>query len=185
VIVVAYNPLWKNDFAEIRTRLAHALHGIQVNIEHVGSTAITGLAAKPIIDIDVVYQEAPVFDMIKTGLENVGYCHHGDQGLAGREVFKRKGTPYDDVLDNKAHHLYVCMYDNLQLRRHILFRDYLQKHEVARNFYMNLKYEIAAEANGDRKQYADIKEVKAGSFINYIVQLSAWENEELSIDAWL
>lgn len=174
-LIQPYRASWATDFLSIREKLISVLGDICVNIEHIGSTSVPGLAAKPIIDIDIVYNESSDFELIRLALEICGYYHNGNQDVEGREVFKRRSLT-DSVLDSVAHHLYVCRYDSTELQRHILFRDYLKTHPVARSFYQNLKYEIAGEANEDRKKYASIKEVKANSFINYIIQLSANEH---------
>ncbi len=150
-----------------------------VRIEHIGSTSVPGLAAKPIIDIDIIYKETSEFEYIKNRLESFGYYHNGNQDVEGREVFKRNGKTEDEILDKTAHHVYVCKYNCPELHRHILFRDYLKKHDVSRDFYSNLKYEIAAEAKNDGKVYAAVKEVKASPFINYIIESARIEHDTL------
>jgi GrpB-like predicted nucleotidyltransferase (UPF0157 family) len=175
MLIEQYNPEWVNQFAKIKEKLLIGLAEIKVNIEHIGGTSVPNLAAKPIIDIDIIYYESSDFEHIKKHLEWLGYFHNGCQGVEGREVFKRTGTNENVVLDKITHHLYVCKYDCGELKRHIFFRDYLKNHETARVFYQNLKYQIAAEANNDRKLYANIKEIKEGSFINYIIELSKLE----------
>jgi GrpB-like predicted nucleotidyltransferase (UPF0157 family) len=172
MLIIPYQAAWANHFEQIKKKLLGTLPNLAITVEHIGSTSVPLLAAKDIIDIDLIYKEDADFDQIKTKLENFGYSHKGNQDIEGREVFKRNGTKYDEVLDTIAHHLYVCKYDCGELQRHILFRDYLRKHDFARNFYQNLKYELAKEANNDRKVYANDKELKASSFINYIVELS-------------
>lgn len=176
MVIVQYNPDWVYQFEKIKEKLSKTLTGITVNIEHIGSTSIPNLAAKAIVDIDIIYNESPDFEHIKKNLEWLGYFHNGNQGVEGREVFKRNNASDDDVLDKIPHHLYVCKYNCVELQRHLLFRDYLRNNEVARNFYQNLKYQIAEEANNDRKIYASIKEIKANSFINYIIELSKLES---------
>ena len=178
MLIETYNPEWVNQFERIKEKLLSGLSDIDVNIEHVGSTSVPNLAAKPIIDIDIVYNKFADFEGIKKSLEWLGYFHNGNQDIEGREVFKRTRTNYDEILDRISHHLYVCKNDCAELQRHILFRDYLRKHEVARNFYQNLKYQIAEEANNDRKRYAAIKELKANAFINYIIELSKIAHDE-------
>ena len=177
MLIENYNPEWVNQFEKIKEKLLIGLVGIDINIEHVGSTSVPNLAAKPIIDIDIVYYESTDFETIKKNLEGLEYFHNGNQDVEGREVFKRTGKNESEVLDKIPHHLYVCRYDCEELQRHLLFRDYLRKFEVARNFYQNLKYKIAEETHNDRKQYAKIKELKANSFINYIVELAKLEND--------
>lgn len=172
MLISGYRLDWIYHFEKIKQKLAGHLAGLFVAIEHVGSTSVSGLAAKPIIDVDVVYNEIFGFEKIKNKLESLGYYHNGNQGINGREVFKRNANTHDIVLDEIAHHLYVCKQDCPELQRHILFRDYLKKHERARIFYAKLKYEIAEEARQDNKSYAEIKELKAKAFINYCVYLS-------------
>ena len=175
MLIAGYNVAWVTQFEQISEKLSGALAGVCVKIEHIGSTAIPGLAAKPILDIDIVYNEATDFECVKEDLERYGYRHNGNQGVAGRDVFKRTGKTQDDVLDTIPHHLYVCRYDSAELHRHLLFRDYLRKHETARTFYQQLKYELAQEANDDRKRYAASKELKASSFISFIIELARSE----------
>ena len=126
-LIVPYDPLWAIHFKEINDKLQNALFEIEIKIEHVGSTAIPSLAAKPIIDIDIVYFQTADFEYIKNKLEVLGYYHNGNQNIEGREVFKRNGIAFDKVLDGIPHHLYVCKIDSEELNRHISFKNYLIK----------------------------------------------------------
>jgi GrpB-like predicted nucleotidyltransferase (UPF0157 family) len=171
MLIQEYNPQWAANFQAIQKLLRVALVDLPVSIEHIGSTAIPGLAAKPIIDIDIVLQEQTAFDIIKNWLATIGYKHHGNQGIPGREVFKRAATAaVQELLDRVAHHLYVCPANSEELQRHLRFRDYLLTHEAARIQYEQLKYAIAEEANQDRKRYAVLKEIKATAFITAILE---------------
>lgn len=173
MLIQEYNPQWATNFHAIQKLLAAALVDLPVSIEHIGSTAIPGLAAKPIIDIDIVMQEHTALDTIKNRLATIGYRHHGNQGIPGREVFKRDATTaVQEVLDGVAHHLYVCPVNSEELQRHLRFRDYLLTHEDARIQYEQLKYAIAEEAGQDRKRYAALKEIKATAFITNILEKS-------------
>ena len=172
MLIFPYNSAWVKDFELIEAKLLDAFNDIHVSVEHVGSTAVPGLDAKPIIDIDIVYNKITDFEAIKNGLQSLGYYHNGNQDVEGREVFKRQEKAQDEILDTIVHHLYVCHNDCAELHRHLLFRDYLRKNETTRKFYQNLKYEIAHEAKDNKKIYATIKEVKATSFVNYIIELS-------------
>ena len=172
MVLAQYNSEWINHFEKIKEKLSQFLGEINVTIEHIGSTSVPQLAAKPIIDVDIIYYQVFDFERVKNNLETFGYCHHGNQGVEGREVFKRKTNQEDQILDKIAHHLYVCKNDCEELHRHILFRDLLRKNEIAKNFYQNLKFKIANEANQDRKLYANLKEIKASYFINYVIELS-------------
>jgi GrpB-like predicted nucleotidyltransferase (UPF0157 family) len=170
MLIREHKESWAADFNKIKKAIDEAMVNLHVSIQHIGSTSIPQLAAKPIIDIDIVYDKNAAFDEIKIRLAKIGYYCAGNQGIADREVFKRDKTAGKyKVLDFIAHHLYACPADSEELQRHILFRDYLIENEEARVQYQNLKYEIAAEANQDRKKYAQLKEVKAKEFINSII----------------
>lgn len=170
MLIQEYQEKWVEDFKAIESVIADALIGLNISIEHVGSTAVPKLAAKPIIDIDIVYGNNVPFETIKKGLERIGYFHNGNQGIINREVFKRKNWwSKHQILDTITHHLYVCPVDSEELQRHIRFRNYLIANETARTEYQQLKYEIAVAANQDKKQYAALKEVKARTFINDIL----------------
>jgi GrpB-like predicted nucleotidyltransferase (UPF0157 family) len=178
MLIQEYTKSWKEDFNQLKTVLHNALNPLKISIEHVGSTAIPHLAAKPIIDMDLVYDENIEFETIKIGLENIGYFHNGNQGILGREVFKRtKSTNKHEILDVIVHHLYICATDSDELHRHILFRNYLIAHQDARIYYQNLKYEIAMAVNQDSKKYAALKALKASSFMNNIIEKAQMGHE--------
>lgn len=171
MLIQAYQISWVEDFSKIKTVIEKVLQPLAVSIEHVGSTAVPDLAAKPIIDIDIVYDENTAFEDIKTRLEKIGYFHNGNQGIPNREVFKRgKTLVFQSILDEIVHHLYVCPMGSEALQRHILFRNYLIAHDVARVHYQNMKYAVAAEVNQDKKKYAELKEVRSKDFIDSIIE---------------
>ena len=138
VIVESYNSEWKRDFEDIRSELMAVLDGKVISIEHVGSTSVEGLSAKPIIDIDVVIEDEDAFPEVKAAMESIGYTHEGDLGIPGREAFKYKGKEH-----LRKHHLYVCTKDADELKRHISFRDYLRTHPEAVREYGRIKEEGA------------------------------------------
>lgn len=179
MLIQPYSPNWVDDFEKIKKVLNEEVFDYILDIEHVGSTAVPNLAAKPIIDIDIIYQEIDDFEKIKIGLEKLGYYHNGNQGIEGREVFKRNGKQEKKVLDNITHHLYVCKYDSVELQRHILFRDFLRKNEITRNYYLQLKLELANEIKNDKAKYAALKQLKANPFINYVIELEK-ENTKMN-----
>ena len=138
IVVQPYDEAWKKDFEDIKAELMTVLDGLVLGIEHVGSTSVPGLFAKPIIDIDVVIEDPVCFEKVKTALETIGYLHEGDLGIPGREAFKYEGK---DHLRN--HHLYVCSKDASELKRHISFRDYLRTHPESVEEYSRVKEEGA------------------------------------------
>ena len=138
IIVLPYDEKWKQAFLDIKSDLAAALGPLALSIEHVGSTSVPGRAAKPIIDIDVVVRKTNLEPAIKA-LATIGYEHEGNGGIEGREMFKYSGKEH--LMD---HHLYVCPEDSSELKRHVLFRDYLLSHPDAVQAYSQIK-KVAAE----------------------------------------
>ena len=129
-----YQSNWANDFNRIAESIKEELGEIDHTIEHVGSTAVKGLASKPIIDIDLVYKKQDSFIDIKSSLERLGYFYNGNQGIEGREVFKRdKLKKTHLVLDAINHHLYVCQADSIEVHSHLIFRGFLRRNENAKN----------------------------------------------------
>jgi GrpB-like predicted nucleotidyltransferase (UPF0157 family) len=171
MLIQPYKESWVVDFDSLKRVLEEALAGLPISVEHVGSTSVPGLAAKPIIDVDLVVDQRVAIDDIKSRLTKVGYYHNGNQGIPGREVFKRgQAADTHPVLDLVAHHLYACRAASDELRRHRLFRDYLIADDEVRIQYQTLKYALAHEANQDRKHYALLKELKATAFISRIIE---------------
>ena len=152
VIVLPYDENWKNEFEKIRHELSEALGELALSIEHVGSTSVQGLSAKPIIDIDVVINDTSLLNDVIASLESIGYKHEGDLGIPGREAFK-----YDSKEHLMKHHLYVCAKDSLELKRHISFRDYLKSHPEAINEYSRTKEEGALLYPYDIDKYIEYK----------------------------
>ena len=171
MLLQPYNPLWSVQFQAIKAEIEKVLDPTCFPIEHVGSTAVPFLDAKPIIDIDIIFHNPSDFIQIKTGLQQLGYYHNGNQGIQGRDVFKRSGLNYQNVLDTIPHHLYVCLSSCPALERHLLLRDHLRKNDNARLQYQSLKYEMAHLAYQDRKHYQELKELHINGFIDAIIHL--------------
>jgi GrpB-like predicted nucleotidyltransferase (UPF0157 family) len=173
MLIEKYTPDWIKRFVSLKHEIDKGLPGCEYQIEHVGSTSVPTLDSKPIIDIDIAYEDASKFEKVKSGLMKLGYFHNGNQGIEQREVFRRDGKNFNKILDTIKHHLYVCPSNSFELEKHILFRDFLRKNEGARMEYAAMKYELAEKANQDKKVYAELKGLYLNDFINSIV-----ENEE-------
>ena len=171
MLIKKYQADWILSFQEIKLELDTAFIGLEYTIEHIGSTSVPHLAAKPIIDIDIIYQTEEEFEQVKSRLLKIGYYHNGNQGIAEREVFKRTGLVQNLILDNIKHHLYVCPIDSPALKRHILFRDALRKDSAARLTYQTMKYQIAEEVNQNKKRYAALKELSVNDFIDALIEV--------------
>lgn len=148
--VLPYNPAWPRWFALIRSHLEPVLWSVPHTIDHIGSTAVPGLAAKPIIDVDVVVPDAAVIPLAVSTLANAGWEPEGDGGITGRETFRpRIGLPY--------HHLYVVVEDSPPYRDHVDLRDYLRGHPHAVLRYAAEKRRLAPLLTHDRAAYAEGK----------------------------
>jgi GrpB-like predicted nucleotidyltransferase (UPF0157 family) len=136
VIIENYDPRWPLWFEMLRSRIAAVLKELAVSIEHVGSTAAPGLAAKPVIDIDVLLRSSTDLPVAIRRLAELGYEHEGDLGVSGREAFRAKAEAV-------RHHLYVCPPESREYKRHIAFRNYLEVHPADADAYALLKRELA------------------------------------------
>ena len=150
ITIENYNVLWPERFESLHSRIAAVLDGLASAIEHVGSTAVPGLAAKPIIDIDVLLRSAADLPLAIMRLAAQGYEHRGDLGMPGREAFQA----VDNVF---SHHLYVCLPDCSEYYRHLAFRDYLRAHPEDACAYANLKRMLASQSATDREAYTQAK----------------------------
>jgi GrpB-like predicted nucleotidyltransferase (UPF0157 family) len=150
IVVVDYDPVWPEVFERLRLDVWPVVSDVALTIEHVGSTAVPGLAAKPIIDMSVVVPtEANIVTAIER-LASLGYIHRGNLGVEGREAFASPdGLP--------AHHLYVCPRNSLALANHLTVRDYLRAHPEVATEYGKLKKRLAREFPHDIDRYIDGK----------------------------
>ncbi len=129
IVVENYNPKWKTIFQDLKKVYENHLEGLILDIQHVGSTSVEGLAAKPIIDIDIVIKnDSSLLDSITHILNDLGYICLGDTGIIGRFAFLQAiNTVPDTGIIWNDHNLYVCYEDSIGLKNHIEFRNYLRK----------------------------------------------------------
>jgi GrpB-like predicted nucleotidyltransferase (UPF0157 family) len=133
-------------FATLQVPIRDAVQGIALAVEHVGSTAVPGLAAKPIIDIDVVVPSQAEMPAIIQRLATLGYVHCGNFGIEDREAFQSPtGLP--------KHHLYACIQGSAALANHLAVRDCLRRNPVAAAAYVDLKRQLAAQFPTDIEKY--------------------------------
>jgi GrpB-like predicted nucleotidyltransferase (UPF0157 family) len=142
-----YDPRWPAQYARFAARIERVLGALAARVEHVGSTAVPGLAAKPVIDLDVVVaREADRQEAIRR-LADLGYEHEGDLGITGREAFR---PPAGEA----RHHLYLMTAGAAELGRHLAFRDALRADPTLRDAYAALKRSLAERFPRDRAAYA-------------------------------
>lgn len=151
VLVEKWNPKWKDEFENIVASLGKDIIYNSIKIEHVGSTSVEGLSAKPIIDLDIVI-ENDKFEIIKRLLKDKGYEHEGNLGIEGREAFSYSGK--EELM---THHLYVCPKDSKELFKHITFRDFLKNNPALASEYSKVKEQAAVLYPDDIDKYMEFK----------------------------
>lgn len=167
VQVCEYDPRWQQDFRRVRSDLREALVGVGVrDIEHVGSTAVPGLAAKPVIDVDIVVP-ADAVDAAIAALQRVGYVHLGEMGVPDRHAFEVPTSPRRNV--------YVTVEGCVALRNHLAVRDALRTDAAARKAYGSLKMRLSEREWEDTDQYVSAK----SAFLQRILQRSGFTEVEL------
>jgi len=152
VEVMPYDPAWPLRFEEVREHLLGILSNQDLRVEHVGSTSVPGLAAKPVLDVDIALENAADFVEVKALLEANGYHHMGDLGIIGRQAFK-----YQDKPQLMRHNLYVLSEGADELKRHLTFRDWLRSHPDDREAYAQVKMAAAQQFPNDIDAYIDAK----------------------------
>ena len=158
VRLVPYDTIWPLEFAAEAERINRACDGLPIRLEHIGSTSIPGLSAKPVIDILAGRPGNLPGARYVTAFKQLGYEHKGAYGIPGRNYF-RKGVP-------RTHHVHLFSWSSELWRDHLLFRDYLRAHpEIARE-YETIKRELATMYLQDKEQYTDAK----GPFVRSIVR---------------
>ncbi len=151
VCVADYHPAWPHLFEQERARIAAALAAETVRIEHIGSTAVPGLAAKPILDIAVAVADLDAAaPRVIAALESLGYLFRGEYGLAGRLYFVR-GTP------RRTHHLHVVTTGSPHWNHWLQFRDCLRAEPETARQYRELKQALAGRFCENRPAYTESK----------------------------
>lgn len=151
VRVVAYDSTWPALFEAEVARIAPALAAQRLSpvLEHMGSTSVPGLAAKPIIDILGGWHDARDRERIIAALTDAGYTYRGEQGIPGRDFFRR-GEP-------RQYHLHLTAVGSAFWHDHRAFRDFLRAHADAAADYASLKQALAARFPFDRESYIEGK----------------------------
>ncbi len=158
VRLVEYDPRWATLFLEESRRLRQVLQSLGVTLEHVGSTAVAGLAAKPVLDMLAGYEDPTSLPACVEAVSAAGYLHRGEQGIPGREFFRR-GEP-------RAYHLHLTLRGGPFWTEHLSFRDALRADAAVRAGYDRLKRELAARFPHDREAYIEGK----GPFVREVLR---------------
>ncbi len=165
--VLPHNPEWLKQFQQIKDRVWPQVQGHALAIEHVGSTSVPDLAAKPVIDIAIIVKSKQ--DSLKAidQLKTVGYEHRGDLGIRDREAFY---APAGTI----RHNLYVALNESLSLKNHLLLRNFLLKNPGVRDEYSQLKLTLAHKFPDSIDLYC---EGKTQFIVGILKQLGLTQNE--------
>lgn len=150
VVIEPYNIEWNDEFTEKGTALRKALGDVATRIDHIGSTSIMGLDAKPIIDILISVSSFNQFEKIKVAIESCGYVHRADNPELSKRYFR-------ELPGQKRTHVHVRIDGHISQQFPLLFRDYLRVHDHDAARYAKLKYALAKEHKTDRIAYTDGK----------------------------
>ena len=151
IVVVPYDPGWPRRYEAEEGRLRRALDGVLQDIAHVGSTAIPGMAAKPLIDIMLVVGTLDDLDRRTPALEALGYASEGAL-FVPRSRFFSKGAP-----ESRSHHLHAYPPGHPEIDRHLDLRDFLRCHAAEAGSYAALKARLAKEFRDDLPAYSEGK----------------------------
>lgn len=165
VEVTSYNEAWPAMFEKEADSLRKIFGEVVPAIHHIGSTAVPGLHAKPVIDILPVVTDISVVDTYEEKMAAHGYEAKGENGIAGRRFFQKGG-------DDRTHHVHVFPKGSSEIVRHLAFRDYLRAHKRAREKYGRLKAELAVRFPEDIDAYIAgknnvVKEIEKQAMIWY------------------
>lgn len=164
VEVVPHNPKWRDAFEVESKYIADVLGENCVAIHHIGSTAIPGISAKPIIDILVEVQDITKVDEQNSVMKSLGYEVMGEYGIPCRRFFRK-----DSKEDVRTHHIHIFEIGSPQIARHLAFRDYMIAHPEDAQKYSELKRDLAEKYPHNIDEYMDGKD----SFIKEIDKKAA------------
>jgi GrpB-like predicted nucleotidyltransferase (UPF0157 family)/chloramphenicol 3-O-phosphotransferase len=151
IVVADYDERWPALFEQIARSVREAVADLGAEVEHIGSTSVAGLAAKPVIDLDVVVRSAEDVPAAIERLRSLGYVYQGDKGIRGREAFLWPPGA-------EPHHLYVVVAGSPPHTDHIRFRDYVRRHPDVAQEYAELKKDLAVRHSEDRLGYTEAKD---------------------------
>lgn len=158
IVLSPYDHQWPAEFAAEEARILKACHGLPIRLEHIGSTAVPGLDAKPVIDILAGCPPRANRAEYVAALRQIGYEHKGALGIPGRNYFRR-GSP-------RSHHVHMVSWSSAFWQRQIAFRDALRADASLRQEYAALKRELARTFADDKEKYTSAK----GPFIASVLR---------------
>ena len=163
VKLTPYDPVWAALFAEEKQGIADVFGEKLLGIEHIGSTAIPGMDAKPILDLMIAVASIDDYEDEGTILEKVGYTFGRDMREEHQHVLFVKGPD-----ENRTHYLKLTTLDSQFWQEKLLFRDYLISHPERAEAYRQLKHQLLEQYAGERAEYTDGK----ADFVKKTLQLA-------------
>lgn len=149
VRLLEYDARWPALFAVEEQRIRECCGALPLRLEHIGSTSIPGMCAKPVLDILAGRPRESTIPDYVIALTQAGYIHRGERGVPGREFFRR-GVP-------RAYHVHLVEAGGRLWREYLGFRDYLRAHHEAARRFADVKRELAARFSTDRETYITAK----------------------------
>ncbi|ANU21176.1 hypothetical protein BBI15_13760 [Planococcus plakortidis] len=146
VIVEPYNSGWPVAFDNAAAEICGLLEGVCLDVKHIGSTAVPGLAAKPILDLLVIVSDIGAVDRFEEAFLKLGYRAKGENGLPRRRYFERGGN-------ERTHHVHCYEQGDPEIVRHLAFRDFLRANPQIAGAYGELKISLAERYPWDIEQY--------------------------------
>lgn len=154
IVIENYNPNWPGLFAAEKQRIQGRIGDFIEDIQHIGSTSVPGLAAKPIVDIMVVIPDLAQVEHCVRPLESIDYLYMGEYGIAERHYFCKPGTV---SLSERLYNLHMMTKEHEHYTFHTLFRNYLHTHPEDRDTYQELKRGLAVQFGSDSRGYSNAK----------------------------
>jgi GrpB-like predicted nucleotidyltransferase (UPF0157 family) len=168
--IESYNPDWPSRFQTLKRLIEVQLGTLIKEIHHVGSTAVPGLSAKPVIDLDIILNDYSQLNLAIDKLNESGYLYKGEMGITGRHAFSAM-----DCEVKFLHHLYICDPDSDAFKNHICLRNFLRSNAKAAVHYGKLKQQLAESNGDDMNAYVQGKT----AFITKILAEAGFQNSAL------
>ncbi len=148
--VISYDSAWPSIFEAEKSILSSLLGNIAISIEHIGSTSVVGLAAKPVIDILLEVSDLSQLDAKSNEFTSIGYEVRGENGIPGRRYYQKGGN-------ERSHHIHAFLSGSKGIFRHRAFKEYLIAHPNIAQDYANIKKQAVIECANDNELYISLK----------------------------
>lgn len=167
IVVVPYDPAWPDLFAQLARGLRAELGAVALRIDHIGSTSVPQLAAKPVIDMQISVADFEPLDAFLQPLERLGYVFHADNPDLTKRYFR-------EAPGQRRTHIHVRRAGSFTEQLALLFRDFLRTHPAVAEHYAQVKYELAEKYRYERQVYVEAKQPFIWSVIS---EASDWSQD--------